>query len=136
MARLSDLWATPDARRFIRFLAVGVMNTIVGYLLYAGFVWIGFAPQPALALSFILGIAWNFLTHGKLVFGTKGYSRLPHYLAAYGVVYVCNATALEMLLRAGLSPFLAQAVILPFAAAGTFLLLGKALTGRWPIGGG
>lgn len=135
MKRLSDLWATEDARTFLKFLAVGVMNTMVGYLLYAAFVWVGFSPQPALACSFALGVAWNFLTHGKLVFGTKGYGRLPHYLAAYGFVYLCNAGTLQTLLGLGLGPLLAQALILPFAAAGTFLLLGKAMTGRWPIGG-
>ena len=132
---IAALWASPDARRFLKFLVVGFLNTIVGYVLYAGFVWVGVPPQPSLALSFALGVAWNFLTHGKLVFGTTGYGRLPHYLATYGFVYLCNAVALQVLLGRGISPLLAQGIILPFAAVGTFLLIGKALTGRWPIGG-
>lgn len=128
-----SLWNDPDARRFLKFLVVGFMNTVVGYVLYVVFIAAGLAPQPALATAFTLGVMWNYMTFARLVFGTSGYRRLPLYGAVYLAVYVLNAGVLELLLNRGLHPLLAQAVILPFAAVLTFLGVGKALTGRLPV---
>jgi putative flippase GtrA len=132
--RLARVWAEPGTRRFTRFIAVGVLNTIFGYAMYAVMIFSGLPPQPALAFSFFLGVIWNFFTHGRLVFGTRGYRRLPHYGAAYLFIYFCNAIALEALLRAGIQPLVAQMIVLPFVVIASFLLVGRALTGRWPIG--
>lgn len=129
MARLAALRAHGEARRFARFLAVGVLNTGVGYGLYALLHLAGLPPQGALALAFAAGVAWNYLTHARLVFGTRGFRRLPAYVLAYLAIYLGNALALAGLTAAGLPPLLAQAAILPFAAAGAFLLIGRALGG-------
>jgi putative flippase GtrA len=128
--------ADADVRRFARFVAVGVLNTLVGYAIYAVLIYVGLPPQRALAIAFFLGVIWNYVTHAKFVFGTRGYRRLPLYFAAYLIVYLGNAGGLEMLLRAGVSPLIAQALILPLAVVASFLLVGKALTGRWPVGEG
>ena len=133
---LAALWANPDMRRFAKFVIVGVVNTGVGYGIYAVLVWAGLSPQPALAWSFVLGVAWNYLSHARLVFGSGGYRRMPWYIGAYVLIYIGNALLLALFLRLGLHPLLAQAVILPFAALSAFLMIGKALTGRWPLGQG
>lgn len=122
-----------EIRRIIAFLVVGVVNTIVGYSIYAGLVWIGVGPQPALALAFALGVLWNYATHARFVFGTKGFARMPYYVGVYVAVYVFNALALAWLMRFGLGPLLAQALILPVAVVGTYLGAGAALTGRLPV---
>lgn len=122
-----------DLRRFAAFVVVGMVNTAVGYGLYAGFVWLGLGPQPALALSFVLGVLWNYVAHARFVFRTRGFDRLPFYVGVYAGIYVVNALVLAGLLRLGLGPIVAQALILPFAVVATYLGVGVALTGRLPI---
>lgn len=122
-----------DSIRFLRFLAVGVLNTAFGYALYALLVWLGLAPQPALALSFAAGVLWNYLTHARLVFDQRGYRQMLPYAGAYGVIYLINAAALQTALAAGLAPLAAQALLVLPMAALAFILISRVLTGRLPF---
>ncbi|MEQ3748549.1 MAG: GtrA family protein, partial [Celeribacter sp.] len=61
----------------LRFLAVGVLNTAVGYLVYVLAVLAGAPPQLALIVQFTLGVLWNYQTHARLVFAVEGWHRLP-----------------------------------------------------------
>ena len=130
---LAALWADADLRRFLKFLMVGFMNTVFGYTLYATLVWSGIPPLRAFTIGFCIGVVWNFMTHGKLVFASTGVKRLPIFAAVYVGIYFANRTALSFLLDSGVNPYLAQAFILPFAAVATFLGVGTALTGRLPV---
>lgn len=113
-----------DIRRFARFLVIGGVNTAIGYGLYALFVLLTpLGPQAALALAFALGVLWNYFSTGRLVFNSRGFGRLPGYVAAYLGVYALNAQALHMAIAAGWAPLLAQAVLLPFAAVLTYAAL-------------
>ena len=121
-----------ELRRIVAFLVVGVVNTIVGYSIYAGLIWAGLPAQPALAIAFALGVVWNYVTHARFVFGTTGFARLPYYVGVYATVYAFNALALAGLMGLGVGPLVAQALILPVAVVGTYLGAGAALTGRLP----
>ena len=83
-----------QGRRFLRFVAVGIVNTAFGYGVYAALVLLGLPPQPALALAFAVGVVWNYATHARFVFGTEGYRRLVPYAAVYLGLYLLNAVAL------------------------------------------
>lgn len=115
-----------------KFIAVGVLNTAFGYMAYAGLVLIGLSPQPALAAAFTLGVVWNYSTHARLVFATSGVSRFPAYAGAYLVLYGLNAVGLSVLLSLGAGPYASQAVLVLPAAALSFVLIGRVLTGRFP----
>ena len=117
---------------FVRFLVVGVVNTAFGYLLFALLLYVGLRPQPALALAFAGGVAWNYFTHARLVFGTRGLAQLPAYVLAYLLIYGVNAGALQVLLVAGVAPIIAQgSLVLPMAVL-AYILIGRVLTGRFP----
>ncbi len=117
---------------FLKFLMVGVVNTAFGYMLYALLLAVGLHPQPALALSYFGGVIWNYMTHARLVFSTRGLSRLPPYVLAYLVLYGINALGLQALLGMGLSPFIAQGILVLPAAMLAYILIGRVLTGRFP----
>lgn len=119
--------------RLLRFVAVGVVNTGFGYVVYAVLIVLGMTAQPALALAFVIGILWNYMTHARLVFGTRGILRLLPYAAAYGLIYAVNAFALDRALDAGLSPLLAQALLVLPMALLSFILISGVLTGRLPF---
>ena len=117
---------------FIRFLAVGVLNTTFGYALYALLLAVGLDPQPALAIAYFGGVIWNYMTHARLVFGTSGISQLPAYILAYLSLYAVNALGLQALLSTGLSPFIAQGILVLPAAVLAYILIGRVLTGHFP----
>jgi putative flippase GtrA len=121
-----------DTVRFVKFLAVGVLNTAFGLGLYWLLLAAGLPAQPALALSFAIGVIWNYFTHARLVFGTGGYGRMPAYLGAYGAIYLLNALCLQMLLGAGTDKYLAQAILVLPMAMVAFVLISRVLTGRLP----
>jgi len=108
-------------RRFFGFLLAGGINTLFGYTVYGGQVLLGVVPHVAVAISTVAGVLFNFLTTSA-VFRSRDLRKLPRFLAVYGVMLGLNILLLDLLMRAGLGPLLAQAVILPLFAL-TFLAM-------------
>ena len=123
----------PEMVRFLRFLVVGGVNTAVGYLLFSAFILMSMTPQKALAFSFILGVLWNFFAHRKFVFVSKGYGVLPAYALCYVGIYLFNSFGPKYALTLGLNPLLAQAILAPIVAVLSFFLIGRILTGHFPL---
>lgn len=122
----------PRKKSFMRFAMVGVLNTAFGYALFTILNLSGLPPQVALVISFSGGVLWNFMTHARLVFDTKGLGRLPFYFLSYLAVYAFNALSLEVLLSVGFQPIIAQGMIALPAAILAFILISRVLTDRFP----
>lgn len=102
--------------QLLRFLLVGGLNTVVGYALFAAFVWMGLAYPLAIGLATMLGVAFNFQSTGRLVFGGAPLSQLGRFAGVYGIVYLLNVGSVALLSRTGLNVYVANAVvILPLA---------------------
>ena len=109
-------------QQFLRFLLVGLLNTVVGYSLFAVFIWLGLAYPLAIGLATLGGITFNFQSIGRLVFSGAPWSRLNRFAGAYVVVYVLNVAGVALLLGFGLNVYAANAlVILPLALVAYFL---------------
>lgn len=108
-------------RRFIGFLFAGGINTLFGYSIYSAQVLLGVLPHVAVAVSTIAGVLFNFLTTSA-VFRSREMRRLPRFLIVYGCMLSLNILLLEIAMRAGLGPLLAQAVVLPIFTL-TFLAM-------------
>ncbi|HET7547099.1 MAG TPA: GtrA family protein [Usitatibacter sp.] len=108
---------------FVRFLAVGLGNTVFGYAVFALLVLAGVAPMPALVLTYVAGIVFNFFTTRRFVFrAAGGLARFARFVAAYAVVYAANVGLYRLAEAAGAGPLAAQAVCLPIVAVFSFLL--------------
>jgi len=107
--------------QFVKFLLVGALNTLFGYSVFAGLVYAGIAPMPALLLTYVVGVLFNFVTTGRLVF-TRSRASLLRFILAYVVIYIFNAALFKAVEAAGAGPLLAQAVCLPVVAVFSFLL--------------
>jgi putative flippase GtrA len=116
---------SPEVRRFVRFLAVGGLNTAFGYSLFAAFVLLGLGSGPALAAATVLGIAFNFRTTGRIVFASRDDRRLPRFLAVYAAQFLLNWSLLRGLEAAGMSPLLAQLILVGPIAVATYLMMAK-----------
>jgi putative flippase GtrA len=119
----SGLINSAEARRFARFLAVGLLNTAFGYALYAGGLFLGLRPEVALLVATVLGVCFNFLTTGRLVFADRDQNRIVRFVLAYAVSYLFNVAMLRGLLAVGASPLVAQALVLPLMVVLTFVLM-------------
>ena len=103
-------------QRIVKFVGVGVLNTLFGYGIYAGLVFIGLPYLIALFVATIMGVVFNYFSFGRMVFKAQG-GRLVFgkFIVAYALVYVINAVLLSILTEGDfLNAYLAQGVcILP-----------------------
>ncbi|PPQ36945.1 GtrA family protein [Rhodoblastus acidophilus] len=103
--------------RFLRFLVVGGLNTVFGYGLFYLLLRLSGSALFALTLGTVIGVLFNFVTTGALVFRTMERRRLAKFLGVYGIVYLYNAAGLTILQAMALDPALAGLLLLPGAVA-------------------
>jgi putative flippase GtrA len=118
MSLLAQLWSG----QLVRYLLVGVLNTLFGYCCFALLLFIGLHYAVAAFLGTVLGILFNFKSYGTLVFDSRDNRRLLRFVGVYVLGYLLNVAGLWLLTGAGLSSYLAGAVLLlPMAALNYFL---------------
>jgi putative flippase GtrA len=108
--------------QLLRFLIVGVGNTIVGYLFFLAALRLVAAPVLALAIATVAGVLFNFMTNGRFVFGSTDPRRLWRFGLAYSVTFVFNALLLRTLCQLGLKPQIAGLIGVVPGAALSFVL--------------
>jgi putative flippase GtrA len=111
------------ARRPIRFLLVGAINTGFGFLAYSAALLAGASVALALGLSVIAGIGFNFLTTGTLVFRTSSLRSFLPFVLAYGAIYLVNLGTLAVIRHWLASPFLSQLIATAPVAVFSYWLL-------------
>jgi putative flippase GtrA len=116
------LAALVPSRQFVRFLLVGVLNTAVGYALFAVFVLLGLHYGLAAALSTILGVLFNFQTIGRLVFERRDPSLIYRFATVYAVTYLLNVGILRALEGTRVHVLVVQAVLVLPVAVLAFVL--------------
>jgi len=116
---LRRLWARP----FLRFLAVGGLNTAFGYGLFALFILLGVHYAIAALLSTILGILFNFKTTGTIVFRSHSNALIVKFFAVYGVTYIVGVLVLKAFKALGVHVLVTAAVTLLPMAALSFVLM-------------
>ena len=82
--------------KFVRFLLVGVINTLFGYFSFATLILIGLDYKLAALLATILGVLFNFQTTGRLVFGSKNNKLIFRFVLVYVVTFLLNVEALRI----------------------------------------
>ena len=120
---LHGLLAHPEARRFGKFLLVGLLNTAVGYTIFAVLLLVGAGTAGAAVGATVLGALFNFKSIGTLVFGSSRGRLLPKFLAVYALQCIANISLLEAFRAVGIPPLISEAFILPVLAIGSFLIM-------------
>lgn len=99
--------------QFIRFVLTGILNTIVGYLLYVVGYYITGNETVALVLDYTLSILFNFKSYSLLVFKNKDNSKIFRFVGVYLVVFLLNRVSLWIYIDvAKIDPYLSQLIAL------------------------
>jgi putative flippase GtrA len=99
-------------KELAKFLAVGLLNTLVGYSLYVLFLYCNLGYPLALFLATVLGVLFNFQSFGRLVFKTYKDSLIWKFIGVYAVIYCINLVLIAALTSFGLNPYIAGAIAL------------------------
>ena len=104
-------------QRAVRFLLVGVLNSVFGFIVFSTVVWMGQGTVIALLAGNAAGLVFNFFSTGGLVFRTLALQRLPKFTACYASMLMINYGLLKAFTPVVGSQILAQAILtLPLAA--------------------
>lgn len=111
------------SEQFVRFILVGMLNTIFGYGAFAFFVFSGFNYIFAPFFSTIVGVLFNFKTIGVLVFRNGNNRLIARFFGVYGIVYLCNVFALKIFAICGVRNmyFAGFLLLIPLALLGYLL---------------
>lgn len=108
--------------RFLKFLVVGVVNTLFGYSMFALFIWLGITYSIALILSTVAGVLFNFKTIGQLVFSNRDNALLIRFIGVYTIIYFVNLYSLKALLGLHWNVYVASALLVVPMAILSFIL--------------
>lgn len=126
-----------NCKLFFKYTLIGVLNTVFGYTIFAGGIYIGLPNWLALLSSTILGIVFNFKTFGCLVFDSQDNSRILIFIVVYGALYLLNLMLIKIFVSIGLSAyeagFIAILLVIPISFyANKRFVFSKLLTANIP----
>jgi putative flippase GtrA len=110
---------------FVRFLLVGLLNTVFGVGCYCALVFVGLNYKLATLLSTIMGVLWNFKTTSVLVFNNRDNGRIFRFVGCYAVIYLVNIGLIRLFKMQGLNDYWGGILAVPFVAIASFFLLKK-----------
>ena len=99
-------------QKLIKFLVVGILNTIFGYSVYAILTWIGTSYFVAAAGSTILGVLFNFKSIGWIVFKSKDNSKIIPFIIVYAALYIFNIIGLSFMMHEGFDSYMSGIIII------------------------
>ena len=109
--------------QLLRFVLVGGLNTAFGVGVYCLAIFIGLPYFIATLVSNVLGVLFNFLTTGNLVFRNSNPLLITRFVACYVVIYFVNTAIVKLQLVAGFNSYWAGILATPIVALCSYGLL-------------
>jgi putative flippase GtrA len=82
--------------QFLRFIFIGIINTIFGYCLFSLLIFLNLHYALASLIGTIIGIIFNFKTTGKFVFQNNNNKILWRFFGVYVILYLINIALLTI----------------------------------------
>jgi putative flippase GtrA len=111
--------------QIVKFLFVGVLNTIVGYSLFALFIFLDFHYTIATLLATLLGVLFNFKSIGTIVFQSHNNRLIFKFILTYIIIYLLNIFGLYILQTLGYTDMYINGLVLIMPLAIISFLLNK-----------
>lgn len=81
---------------FLKYLFVGMINTLFGYGVFTGCMLMGINYKLSLFISMVLGTLFNFKSIGTFVFSSKDNRLILKFFAVYLLMYFINVGMLRV----------------------------------------
>jgi putative flippase GtrA len=111
------------SNQFLRFILVGGLNTAFGVGVYCLAIFLGIPYYIATLLSNVLGVCFNFVTTGNLVFRNNDPRLIFRFVGAYVVIYFVNTAVVKAFILLGLNSYWAGILATPVVAVCSYSLL-------------
>lgn len=112
--------------RFIKFLFVGGVNTILGYSIFALFNFIGLHYIISTLLATVSGVLFNFKTTGCIVFKNGDNRLIIKFVLVYSFTYFLTVFTLSLFDKFQLhNMYINYAILLPLNAIISYVLMKK-----------
>lgn len=112
----------PHLAQLWRYYQVGVINTLVGFGLYAMLVRLGLNQYVAQIIAHLLGVAFNYFTYSRHVFSDTAPAK-ARFIIAYAFNYLVSLGSLAAASVFVHSPYLAGAISLVCASLINYFVL-------------
>lgn len=110
--------------KFIRFIFVGGINTLFGLGVYCLMILVGLSYIWATLISQVLGVFFNFMTTGTLVFENSDKKLIFKFIISYILTYFINVGINRVTqLSFGLNEYFSGIVAIIISALISFLIL-------------
>lgn len=111
------------SNQFLRFVLVGGLNTAFGVGVYCLAIFVGIPYYLATLLSNVLGVCFNFITTGNLVFRNNDPHLIFRFVGAYIIIYVINTAIVKAFILFGMNSYWAGILATPIVAICSYSLL-------------
>ena len=108
--------------RFIRYLFVGLINTVFGYSLFAVLIYLQLHYVLASLLATIAGVLFNFKTIGRVVFKSSDNTLIKRFFGVYAFAYFLNIGGLRLFSLYHVNMYVAGLMLLVLITPVSFLL--------------
>jgi putative flippase GtrA len=109
--------------QFLRFILVGGLNTAFGVGVYCLAIYVGIPYYIATLLSNVLGVCFNFITTGNLVFRNNNPRLIFRFVMAYVLIYFINTAVVKVFILLGMNDYWAGILATPVVALCSYSLL-------------
>jgi putative flippase GtrA len=82
--------------RPLKFLVVGGINTLFGYLIFSLFIYLGLYYPFAVFLTTCFGIFFNFKMLSRFVFDNSNTRLIPKFIGVYAIAYFLNISIIKI----------------------------------------
>ncbi len=82
---------------FIKFLAIGGLNTLIYYCLFGIFLFIGIDYRISVLMATVIGVGISFINFSKYVFKNENNKLIYRFVANYVVLYFLNIYLIQII---------------------------------------
>lgn len=119
-----DLFHKYIHNKFIRFIFVGGLNTAFGLGVYCLLIWLGLSYIWATLISQVLGVLFNFITTGTLVFENSDKRLIFKFILSYVLTYFINVGTNKVLqVTLGVNEYISGIGAIIISALASFFIL-------------
>lgn len=110
--------------KLIKYLMVGILNTIVGFGIIFGLMLLGVSPEISNISGYAVGIIFSYFMNKFFTFKSKTKNKIEFikFIISMLIAYILNFTTLKICLNLGINPYICQILSNIIYTASGFLI--------------